>query len=256
MKIRNLLLSSAAVLAFAGMVNAEQYNETLSKSILYYATATFCDEYTLQYWNCGSACKANPGVGSVTILESFLMGTFGFTAYNNQTNDIIVAFRGSYDFMNWYSDFDYFMIPYPNSGAPQGAQVHGGFYNAYQSLADQVFSSVQTLLKERPTASLTITGHSLGGAMATFAAVQAKELKITNKINFYSYGSPRTGNPQFADYIMTLYPNGAYQRVVHYDDIVPHLPITAMGFYHAGNEVWYDQSGDTLQYKVCQNQPG
>ena len=141
MKIRAILLSSV-VLAFAGIVNAEEYNETLSKSILYYATATFCDESTLEYWNCGSACKANPGVESAPILESFLMGTFGFTAYNNQTNDIVVAFRGSHDFMNWYSDFDYFMIPYPVKGAPPGAQVHGGFYEAYQSLSDQVFSSV------------------------------------------------------------------------------------------------------------------
>ena len=54
----------------------------------------------------------------------------------------------------------------------------------------------------------------------------------------------------------SLFPNGGYSRVVHYDDVVPHLPVTAMGFNQAGNEVWYDVGGNDLTFKVCPNQAG
>ena len=38
-------------------------------------------------------------------------------------------------------------------------------------------------------------------------------------------------------------------RVVHNKDIVPHIPTSIQGFYHEGEEVWY-QSGMT-SYKLC-----
>lgn len=122
------------VLAVSGTVSAYQdYNATLGKQILYYATATYCDSSTVQTWTCGSACQALPGVSDVTLISDWLDGTFGFVAYNGQTNDIVVAFRGSRNVANWYSDFDYFMKPYPNG--PQGAEVHGGFYADYEDLS-------------------------------------------------------------------------------------------------------------------------
>jgi hypothetical protein len=106
-----------------------------------------------------------------------------------------------------------------------------------------------------PTASLLITGHSLGAALATFAAVDIKEqLSPSQKIYFYTFGSPRTGNQAFSDHIMSLYPSGSeYYRVVHAQDIVPHLPMTQFGFNHAGNEVWYPNAGTQLEHQICLN---
>ena len=111
---------------------------------MYYAAATFCDSNTLEYWNCGAACKQLPGVTDVNIVYEILMGTFGYVAYNTQTNNIIVAIRGSWDVANWVSDLDYFLKPYPDG--PQGAMVHVGFYDAYLSLEGQIISSVKNLL--------------------------------------------------------------------------------------------------------------
>ena len=101
---------SALCLMGTASVLAQDYNATLSKSILYYASATFCDESTLQNWNCGPACSSQPGVGSVTIVSDYLLGTFGFVAYNNLTDTVIVSFRGSYNAANWASDADYFQV--------------------------------------------------------------------------------------------------------------------------------------------------
>ena len=117
--IKSILATAAFLLA--GTVSCyEDYNATLSKSILYYASATFCDENDLQYWNCGPACLALTGVYQpVTILSDFLEGTFGFVAYNNITNEIVVAFRGSDNRINWIEDGDYAFKPYPYG--PEGA---------------------------------------------------------------------------------------------------------------------------------------
>ncbi len=37
--------------------------------------------------------------------------------------------------------------------------------------------------------------------------------------------------------------------MVHYADIVPHVPPLALAFFHQGEEVWYDKEMKT--YKIC-----
>jgi triacylglycerol lipase len=53
---------------------------------------------------------------------------------------------------------------------------------------------VKNLLSAHFTASIFVTGHSLGGALATFAAADIKRSIGSSKITIYTYGSPRTGN--------------------------------------------------------------
>ncbi len=72
----------ASLLALTGLVQAD-YDPAFGTSLLYYSTATFCDEYTLKYWTCGNACKQEAGVTDVTIVSDFFEGTFGFVVYNN-----------------------------------------------------------------------------------------------------------------------------------------------------------------------------
>jgi predicted lipase len=118
-----------------------------------------------------------------------------------------------------------------------------------------VISAVRNLIASNPSATLVITGHSLGGALATFAALDIKrKLNPSNRVLFYTFGSPRLGNQIFTDYVMNLYP-GQYNRVTHYTDMVVQVPPRQMGFNHAGNEVWYYNSND-MNYKICENNPG
>ena len=58
-----------------------------------------------------------------------------------------------------------------------------------------VLYAVYSLLEAKEYASLLITGHSLGGALATFAAVDIMEqIELYSPISIYTFGSPRTGN--------------------------------------------------------------
>ncbi len=46
-----------------------------------------------------------------------------------------------------------------------------------------------------------VTGHSLGGALAVFAALDIKETLPKTHVRLYTYGQPRVGNEGFSDYI-------------------------------------------------------
>ena len=121
-----------------------------------------------------------------------------------------------------------------------GAQVHTGFYQAYDAVSGQVISAVKSILSAHSTAGVFVTGHSLGGALATFAAADIKRNIGNSKITIYTYGSPRTGNQAFTDYLFSILGNG--NRVTHYNDIVPHNPPAAFGFNHFADEIWYQNS--------------
>lgn len=49
------------------------------------------------------------------------------------------------------------------------------------------------------TAEVLVTGHSLGGAIATFAALEIRHSGY-NVDHFYTFGCPRVGSSRFAKY--------------------------------------------------------
>lgn len=63
----------------------------------------------------------------------------------------------------------------------------------------------------------------------------------------YTYGQPRVGNTAFAAYVFSQVADSF--RVIHYEDIVPHVPTIAMDYRHHNYEVWYQK--DMKSYKVC-----
>ncbi len=119
-----------------------------------------------------------------------------------------------------------------------------------------MFKAVEDLQLKHKSASLVVTGHSLGAAFATFAAAALKTSMDFDKILFYTFGSPRMGNKAFADYIFGIFPIGQYSRVTHYNDLVVHSPLNMMDFQHTGYEVWYENAGTDMTHKTCENFAG
>lgn len=135
--------------------------------------------------------------------------------------------------------------------------IHIGFYDSYMSMSTQVISAVTKLTQQYPTATIILTGHSLGAAQSIFAAMDIKlNIKPSNPMKVYNYGCPRTGNQAFTDFVYNYFPDGTFWRVIHKADPVPHLPITAMGFNHAGNEAFYNDDTQPLSYQLCKSQQG
>jgi triacylglycerol lipase len=105
-----------------------------------------------------------------------------------------------------------------------GGRVHRGFLAAFAACREQVDAIVG---RKRPSQRLWLTGHSLGGALATLAAAHLGSVPIQG---IYTYGCPRVGDAQFA---ATL-PRTSHFRFVHREDWVPTVPPKMLGYVHAG----------------------
>lgn len=98
------------------------------------------------------------------------------------------------------------------------------------------------------------TGHSLGGALASLAAMDlvgnfatdaAKDGGDTFDVSMYSYGAPRLGNVAFCRAFDQLVPN-AYRVVCDGDIVVSTPPKLAFMFRHHGQEIVVDRDGNYL----------
>ncbi|KAA8519431.1 hypothetical protein F0562_013694 [Nyssa sinensis] len=147
--------------------------------------------------------------------------------------EIVVAWRGTVVPSEWYEDLQRKLDPIGHGEA----KVEHGFLSIYTSKCDstrynkssaseQVMKEVKRLVefyKERgEEVSLTITGHSLGGALALLNAYEAAASFPGLHINVISFGAPRVGNIAFRD---ELHQMGVKTlRVVVKQDVVPRMP--------------------------------
>ncbi|RRT67585.1 hypothetical protein B296_00037743, partial [Ensete ventricosum] len=70
--------------------------------------------------------------------------------------------------------------------------------------------------------SLTITGHSLGGALALHNAYEAASAMPDLPVSFISIGAPRVGNAAFGERLKEM--NVKVLRAVVKQDVVPKMP--------------------------------
>jgi triacylglycerol lipase len=129
---------------------------------------------------------------------------------------LCVAFPGSDDLDCWLADFDALTVSVPGAG-----DVHRGFWDAWQAIAPAVLATIGDQ-------SVTLTGHSMGGALAIMAAIT---LTLAGKppVAVHCFEPPRVSpGVEIATMLshvpMSLYKNG--------NDLVPDLPIE---WHHAAS---------------------
>lgn len=143
------------------------------------------------------------------------------------------------------------------SGADKDVRVHGGFKAAYDSVRARVFAAVDDCVSVSDSASggddtggtdddkkngwhVFVTGHSLGGALATLFALDfVKSVKSGNRhrgvtTTMVNFGSPRVGNRGFCEEYDELVTDSI--RIVNRGDLVPTLP-ALLGYRHVSHGV-------------------
>lgn len=162
--------------------------------------------------------------------------TFGFVA--RKGTDVFVCIRGTLFLSDWLHNVD---LPLEKYRFRAGSgQVHMGFQAIYKTIRQSILDA----LPKVGMLSLTLIGHSLGGALMTLCALD-EAMPVPSMA--LSFASPRTGDADFKDTFNSLVPG--YIRVVNKPDIAPHLPLP-IGYRHVGTAAIID-SGFTLNIKFA-----
>jgi len=144
--------------------------------------------------------------------------------------EIYLSFRGSQEPADWLTNARF--LPSTNE---LGVKVHSGFVAAL----DEVWPQIEPLIAGAG-APVTVTGHSLGAALASLAAI-----RLTSSGHqvaaVYTYGQPRTGHSSFRRLYNSALGSVTY-RVVNHIDLVTRVPLMIQGFRHIGRRMYFDAS--------------
>ena len=205
-------------------------------------SAAYCPSSVLANWTCARCASFAGDLDVHSIVYDATWDLFAYAGFSHTLRAPVLAFRGtdSRSIYNWAENMRYWRtdLPLPVPGAA-GAMVHTGFYVSWNAsaLAPNLTAAALSLAAAHPAAPLYITGHSLGAALATVAAVDiAAKLPRSVRVRLVTFGSPRVGNAAFAAFVRQA--TDASTRVTHNRDIVPSVPPTWVGFHHAATEAW------------------
>ncbi|KAJ7762883.1 Alpha/Beta hydrolase protein [Mycena olivaceomarginata] len=177
-------------------------------------------------------------VGRVLVRAFEIGHTQGFIARDPARLEIVVVFRGTFSLKDAITDAKFLLVPFESPGIVELVHVHRGFLGAYQNVSDQVVGIVAKELKEYPTFRIVVTGHSLGGAIASLAAPSIKAALPDAVVKLYTFGQPRAGNAKFARYVERMVGMENIHRAVHTLDGVPTMVPRIFGYEHFATEYW------------------
>ena len=144
--------------------------------------------------------------------------TQGYVAVRRSDDGLgmaVVAFRGTQQVRDWLTNLDAATTPLTNDN-PDNMEllgnVHKGFNEAFRSVYDQI----RQYLEGEEDLPHYITGHSLGGALATLATWYVRGEKLAA---CYTFGAPRVGDDGLTNRFRT-----PIYRLVNGADPVPFVP--------------------------------
>jgi triacylglycerol lipase len=162
-----------------------------------------------------------------------------------------MAFRGTDELLDWLDNFELIIKPVLLlvKGEKLDGYFHQGFWKATDDIWEPLLAKYQQFqqedrdkqkdLKQKKVRPLFLTGHSLGGAMATIAAANLIHQDLPF-ICTYTFGQPRAMTHNTARII-----NGKVEtrffRFQNNNDIVTRAPARASGYSHVGSFVYISE---------------
>jgi len=157
-------------------------------------------------------------------------------------NYLALVFRGTDELADWIDNINSF---------PEQAlfgSFHRGFLHSVMDIWNDLFARY-TELNQRKPRGLFLTGHSLGGAMATVATsiLIHQDEPFTST---YTFGQPRAVTRDAAR-IYNVEACAKTFRFQNNNDIVTRAPARLMGYSHVGTFLYITQKQQILQDPGC-----
>ncbi|CAE6496739.1 unnamed protein product [Rhizoctonia solani] len=231
-------LSSSAIAAYSFYTN--------------FVAATYCS--VTKEWVC-SACELIPGFVPFALGGDGGAVPYWYVGWWPAGSTVVVAHQGTdpLEIRALITDAKFFpssLSPalFPNVSSE--VKVHSGFKQAQAASAPHILAAVKKVLADRNSKSVTVVGHSLGGAIAALDALYLKlNLPSNIAVKGVTYGQPRVGNPEFANWFDQTISD--FSRVTNKKDVIPILPGRFLGFRHSSGEKHIKSKG---KWYACEGQ--
>lgn len=168
------------------------------------------------------------------IASSVATDTQAALVLDEPSGTLYVVFRGSNQTTDWVNNILFRQQIYPYGDGSSDVRFHRGFMAAYFAVRSAVLAACEAVEVNR----IICVGHSLGGALATIAALDI-QYNITSRkqegIANYTYGSPRVGNQAMVESYNRRVPDS--HRFVYGWDVVTRIPRVWQGYTHVDQEV-------------------
>ena len=239
--MKSCLLVATIILVLLNQTQAA-YSPPVALEMAYLSAISYDNILAIDAWNC-KLCQ-NYKINQPKAFINLTSGVVGYTGYSASLSAIVVVFRGANNINTFIEDLKTAKVAYDKCPDCQVSKV---FFELYSTVKATVLNNIESLHRLYRSSKIFVTGHGLGGVFATFAAADIKEL-YQDADAVYTFGACRVGNDAFAKYYRVMVPET--YRVIHYADVVPHLPIASAGYVHASTEIWYQSNMQS--YKICQ----
>ncbi|MDQ2098296.1 MAG: lipase family protein [Tychonema bourrellyi B0820] len=201
--------------------------------------------------NVGNAQKAIENTAKEVVkIKKKIPVYFGFVLSSKNHN--IIVFRGTQRTIEWVLNINAVYATNDRKVASQSyGAIHPGFSAIYSNISSQ---TLEVAKKLNPSVPCYISGHSLGAAIATLAAIDiaVNIPRLQKQVQLYTYASPRVGDRVFAREHNRVVPNS--YRVVNLADAITLVPFTVFfktEYVHVGEEwAFLAQNGDVMPNHV------
>ena len=182
------------------------------------------------------------GIKKVTWMNDRKTDTQGFTALSSDT--LYIVWRGSSSPKDFLKDAQVKKVNF----VQPGEKVHNGFYTAFESVKEDLYSSINFILSKKldKIKSVVICGHSLGAALTVISSYMiCKDFpQIAQLVKNLTIGCPRVGNSTFKDNYNKLVPTSI--RIVNDKDLVTRIP--KIGYTHINEGITLNEKGEVITY--------
>ena len=131
----------------------------------------------------------------------------------------------------------------------QGGHVHRGFHRCYASVRPAIKEFL--LAHAGPESLIRVTGHSLGGALASLAAMDIATGGLPCRaLEVYTFASPLVGGARWARHFARQ--RLAAWRIANRRDVVTKVPPASLGYRHVGTPISFSSADGLPPHSLAQ----